>query len=88
MACYLYYIISKYIIGYNLLDFRKISKDIGIELVIDNKGIPEKKGIGGSAALCTSIASCLLLLFYQDNSLIHSSKVTFSSFSFILLVFR
>ena len=84
MACYLYYIISKYIIGYNLLDFRKISKDIGIELVIDNQGIPEKKGIGGSAALCTSIASCLLLLFYQDSSLFHSSKVIFYPFLLIL----
>ena len=52
--------ISKYVILYDLFNFRKFSKDIGIDLVIDNQGIPEKKGIGGSAALCTSIASCLL----------------------------
>ena len=81
----MYSIISKYIILYDLFNFRKFSKDIGIDLVIDNQGIPEKKGIGGSAALCTSIASCLLLLFYQDNSLIHSSKVIF--FHLFLLFF-
>lgn len=80
----MYSIISKYIILYDLFNFRKFSKDIGIDLVIDNQGIPEKKGIGGSAALCTSIASCLLLLFYQDSSLIHSSKVIFYPFLLIL----
>lgn len=80
----MYSIISKYIILYDLFNFRKFSKDIGIDLVIDNQGIPEKKGIGGSAALCTSIASCLLLLFYQDSSLFHSSKVIFYPFLLIL----
>ena len=36
---------------------------MSFSILVHNDQIPEKKGIGGSAALCTSIASSLLVLF-------------------------
>ena len=42
--------------------------DTGLTLVIENHGIPELKGLGGSAALCNSVAAALLLCFYPNVS--------------------
>ena len=44
---------------------RQSKKDICFSIQVQNDHIPEKKGIGGSAALCTSLASSLFLLFKE-----------------------
>ena len=58
----------------------------GFSVRIENQGIPREKGIGGSAALCSSIAASILGCKYSCETI--SEEVLFRNFGRLVLFLK